>query len=89
MGKMGFKTPEKQPPVPPLTQSVNSKTQKGRNSFQQTNFKQKITLRRGELLGIGRPIWLKVQESESRLSLIINEKYDQERINWEGFEFFC
>ena len=69
---MGFLTPKKRPLVPHLAQCAISKAQKGSNSFQEEHCKVNTTLRRGELLGIGRPIWLKVQESESRLTLIEN-----------------
>ena len=69
---MGLNKDQKHPPVLQLAQCANSKPQKGRNTFQDHILNHKTTLRRGELLGIGRPIWLKVQESESRVSLIEN-----------------
>ena len=65
---MGLNEDQKHPPVPHLAHCANSNTQKGRNTFQDQILNQNTTLRRGELLGIGRPIWLKVQESENRLS---------------------
>ena len=64
MGEKGFKTPKKHPLVPNLAHSAISKTLKGNISFQQSDLNERTTLRRGELLGIGRPIWLKVQESD-------------------------
>ena len=68
MGKLGFLTPKKRPLMPHLAQCAISKAQKGSNSFQEEHCKVNTTLRRGELLGIGRPIWMKAQESECRLA---------------------
>ena len=65
---MGFKDNRKHPPVSPTALSAVSKIQNRDISIQKTDSKDITTLRRGELLGIGKPIWLKVQESESRLA---------------------
>ena len=64
MGKLGFDKIRKHPPAPNLALSATSK------HILNTNLSDNNTLRRGELLGVGRPIWLKVQESESRLAWI-------------------
>ena len=65
---MGVKTPKKHPPVSNITQCVNSKVRRGVNSNSKYDSKDINTLRGGDMLGIGRPIWLKVQESECRLA---------------------
>ena len=68
MGRMGVKTPKKHPPVSNLTQSVKSKVRKGLKSNSKYDLEDITTLKGGDMLGIGRPIWMKVQESECRLA---------------------
>ena len=66
MGNMGSYDIKVTPPVPSVTQSVTSKPRTRIVSSPTQFLRSKTTLRRGSLLGIARPIWLKVLESECR-----------------------
>ena len=63
---MGFNSTSDTPTVPPEAQSASSKPQTRVKSSQKSVLKLKTTLRRETLLGIARPIWQKVLESECR-----------------------
>ena len=54
--------------VPTITQSVISNCKAGSNSRLTTSVNQSTTLREGSMLGIARPIWMKVVQSEQCLA---------------------
>ena len=65
---MGENEHQKHPLVAPPTQSVDSKPRIRLKSNSTSTCEFQNTLRRGDLIAIGRPIWMKVQESECRLA---------------------
>ena len=67
MGRKGVHNNQNHPSVPPVTPSVTSNNSTRNSTILGT---MENTLRRGNLLGIERPIWLKVQESESRIEFL-------------------
>ena len=65
---MGSKTNRKHPPVSISALSAVSKDLDKDLLIQNRDCSDTTTLRRGKLLDTGKPIWLKVQESENRLA---------------------
>ena len=68
MGRMGLNNHQKSPPVSNIALSADSRKRIDLKHNSKEYIEDNITLRRGELLGVGKPIWLKVQQSECRLA---------------------
>ena len=66
LGPKGINSTQDIPTVPPEAHSASSKPRTRQKSSPEPVLKLQNTLRRGTLLGIARPKWLKVLESERR-----------------------
>ena len=66
LGPKGINATQDIPTVPPEAHSASSKPRTRHKSSPEPVLKLQNTLRRGTLLGIARPKWLKVLESERR-----------------------